>query len=94
MLISFGVGLVLLAVNAIAVPALDKVPWIGVGVTAPAERLLLLPILDGLIWLMDLAFGALLYPRGGDMPLAAYILWGSSALTGLLLLLGSLLFIF
>jgi hypothetical protein len=94
MMISFGVGLVLLAVNAIAVPGLDEVPWIGAGVTAPAERLLLLPILDGLIWLMDLAFGALLYPRGGDMPLAAYILWGSSALTGLLLLLGSLIFIF
>lgn len=94
MMLGFGVGLVLLAVNAIAAPTLDVIPWIGAGATAPAERLLLLPILDGLIWLGDLALGALLYPRGGDMPLAAYILWGTSALTGLLLLIGSLIFIF
>jgi hypothetical protein len=70
------------------------IPWIGAGATAPAERLLLLPILDGLIWLSDLILGTFLYPRGGDMRLAAYLLWGTSAVTGLLLLVGSLIFIF
>ncbi len=93
-IIGFLVGLVLLAVNAIAVTRLDVVPWIGAEASAPAERLLLLPVLDGLIWLGDLVLGALLFPRGGDMPMAAYILWGTSAVTGLLLLISSLLFIF
>lgn len=92
--ISFGMGLVLLAVDAIAVPGLDTIPWLTPGSTAPAERLLLLPVLDGLIWLLDLVFGIFLYRRGSDLRLATYMLWGSSALTGLLLLLGSLLFIF
>jgi len=93
-IIGFLVGLVLLAVDAIAVTRLDVVPWIGAEASAPAERLLLLPVLDGLIWLGDLVLGALLFPRGGDMPMAAYILWGTSAVTGLLLLISSLLFIF
>ncbi len=92
--ISFGVGLVLLAVDAIAVPGLDTIPWLTPGSTAPAERLLLLPVLNGLIWLGDLVFGIFLYRRSSDLRLATYMLWGSSALTGLLLLLGSLLFIF
>ena len=93
-IISFGVGLVLLVVDAIAVTRLSVIPWIGAEATAPAERLLLLPILDGLIWLANLVMGMFLYPRGGDMPLAAYVLWGTSAFTGLLLLIASLVFIF
>lgn len=93
-IISFGVGLVLLVVDVIAVTRLSEIPWIGAEATAPAERLLLLPILDGLIWLANLVMGMFLYPRGGDMPLAAYVLWGTSAFTGLLLLIASLVFIF
>lgn len=93
-IISFVVGLLLLAVDSIAATRLEAIPWIGAGATAPAERLLLLPVLDALIWLGNLVLGALLFPRGGDMPLAAYILWGTSALTGLLLLISSLIFIF
>ena len=45
-IIGFLVGLVLLAVDAIAVTRLDVVPWIGAEASAPAERLLLLPVLD------------------------------------------------
>jgi len=93
-IIGFGVGLVLLAVDAIAVTGLSVIPWSGAEASAPAERLLLLPILDGLIWLVDLILGAFVYPRGGDMPMAAYVLWGASAVTGLLLLIASLAFIF
>ena len=91
---SFGVGLILLAVVAIAVPGLDEIAWTTAGTTAPAERLLLLSVLDGLIWLFNLILGMFLYRRGEDQVIAAYLLWGSSALTGLLLLLASLLLIF
>lgn len=93
-IIGFGVGLMLLVVDAIAVTGLSVIPWIGAEATAPAERLLLLPILDGLIWLADLVMGIFIYPRGGDMPMAAYVLWGTSAITGSLLLIASLVFIF
>lgn len=89
-----GVGLVLLGVVAIAVPGLDMIAWTTAGSTAPGERLLLLPVLDGMIWLFNLVFGLFLFRKGGDQRIAAYLLWGSGALTGLLLLIGSLLLIF
>ena len=91
---SFGVGLILLAVVAIAVPGVGEIPWTTAGTTAPAERLLLLPVLDGLIWLFNLILGMFMYRRGEDQIIAAYLLWGSSVLTGLLLLLASLLLIY
>jgi hypothetical protein len=90
----FGVGLVLLGVVAIAVPGLESIPWLTPGSSAPSERLLLLPILAGILWLADLILGIFIYRRGGDMQLAAYLLWGTSVLTSILLLVGSLLFIF
>ena len=91
---SFLVGLILLAAVAIAVPGLDVIEWVEPGSTAPGERLLLLPILNGLIWLFNLVAGTFLYRRGGDYRIAAYLLWGTSALTGMLLLVGSILLIF
>jgi len=91
---SLGIGLVLLAIVAIAVPGLETLPWTEPGTTAPAERLLLLPILDGIIWLFNLLMGIFLYRRGADLQFAAYLLWGSAGLTGLLLLIGSLVLIF
>ena len=91
---SFITGVILLAGAAIAVPGLETIQWVEPGSTAPAERLLLLPVLNGLIWLLNLAAGTLLYRRGGDQQIAAYLLWGTSALTGILLLIGSLLLIF
>lgn len=93
-LMSFAVGLILLAVVSIAIPTLDTIPWTEPGDIAPAERLLLLPILDGLIWLINLLLGILLHRRGADLQIAAYLLWACSGLTGLLLLLGSLTLIF
>jgi hypothetical protein len=91
---SFGIGLVLLAGVSIAVPGLAEIHWVEPGTTAPGERLLLLPVLNGLIWLLNLAIGTLLYRRGEHLQIAAYLLWGTSALTGLLLSIGSLLLIF
>ena len=91
---SLGVGLALLAAVAVSIPNLTNITWTDPGGTAPAERLLLLPILGGLIWFFDLLSGIFLYRKGGDLRLAAYLIWGSSALTCLLLLAGSLMLIF
>ena len=93
-LVGFLIGLVLLAITVIAIPGLDTIDWVDPGTTAPAERLLLLPVLNGLIWLSNLALGTLLYRRGGDKRIAAYLLWGTSGLTGVLMMLGSLMLIF
>ena len=91
---SFVTGVLLLAVGGIAVPGLETIPWVEPGSTAPAERLLLLPVLNGLIWIINLIFGTLLFRRGDDRRTAAYLLWGTSGLTGVLLLVGSLMIVF
>lgn len=90
----FGIGLILLAVTAIAVPGLETIPWTGGEGAAPAERLLLLAILDGMVWIFNLFAGIFLYRRGGDLVVGSYILWGTAGLVGVLLLIGSLSFIF
>ncbi|HQA28228.1 MAG TPA: PH domain-containing protein [Brevefilum fermentans] len=89
-----GLGLIVLLVVAIAVPGLEEIQWVEPGTTAPGERLLLLPVLNSLVWIINLGAGTLLYRRGQDLKIAAYILWGTSVLTGLLMLVGSLLLIF
>ncbi|MEA3326103.1 MAG: PH domain-containing protein [Chloroflexota bacterium] len=93
-LLGFGVGLVLLATVAFTVPGLETVAWTGFGDDAPAERLLLLPVLDGLIWITNLIFGTLLYRQGSNYRIAAYILWGNGVLIAALLLVGSLIIIY
>lgn len=91
---SFGVGIILLAIVSIAVPNLASIAWVGTAEPAPAERLLLLPILDGIFWLINLLLGVFLFRRGEDLRLAGYLLWGAAALAGLLFLTASLLLIF
>jgi hypothetical protein len=91
---SLAVGLVLLIVTVIAIPGLETVVWTGGEIGAPAERLLLLPVLDSMIWIFNLVVGIFLYRRGGDLVTAAYFLWGTAGLTGILLLIGSLSLIF
>lgn len=91
---SFGVGLALLAVVGLALPGLETIAWIGTIEPAPAERLLLLPILEGIFWLLNLLLGIFLYRRGGDLRIGAYLLWGAGALNGLLFIVASLLLIF
>ncbi len=90
----FFVGVILLGGAALAVPGLETIQWVEPGSTAPGERLLLLPVLNGLIWLVNLVAGTFLYRRGSDQRIAAYLLWGASGLTGVLLLIGSLMLIF
>ncbi len=96
LLISLGlvVGLALLAVVAFSVPGLDTITWTQPGSSAPAERLLLLPVLDGMLWLVNLVFGLFLYRSGGDLRIAAYLLWGSAVVAGSFLLISSLLLIY
>ena len=93
-LASFGLGLIVLAVVGLAVPGLETVDWVGTIEPAPAERLLLLPILDGILWLLNLVLGIFLHRRGGDLRIGAYLLWGTGVVTGLLFLVASLVLIF
>lgn len=90
----FAIGVIFLLGIALAVPGLGEINWLEPDSVAPAERLLLLPILNGLIWLFNLGVGSLLFRRGGNLKIMAYSLWITSALTGLLLVAGSLAFIF
>ncbi len=48
---------------------------------APPGRLLLLPLIGGICWLIDLAAGAWFYRRSEDRAVA-YVLWGCALLTG------------
>ncbi len=93
-IIGFVIGLILLVVTAIAVPGLETIPWIGGEGAAPAERLLLLAILDGMIWILNLIAGIFLHRQGDDLVIGSYILWSTAGLVGILLLIGSLVFIF
>jgi phosphate/sulfate permease len=51
---------------------------------APPGRLLLLPLIGGLCWAADAAFGSTFYRRAADRPLA-YALWGVAVIVGALL---------
>lgn len=50
----------------------------------PPGRLLLLPLIGGLCWAVDLALGTSFYRRPADRPLA-YALWGVAVVVGALL---------
>jgi hypothetical protein len=50
----------------------------------PPGRLLLLPLIGGLCWAIDLALGSALYRRVNDRPLA-YALWSVAVILGVLL---------
>lgn len=76
-----------LAVQAARLPVQVPFGFNAVGAPdpfVPPGRLLLLPMLGGLCWLIDLAIGAWLYRRPGERPLA-YGVWSTSVLVGLLL---------
>ncbi len=93
-LAGFGLGLVLLGVVALALPGRETIVWVDPAVQAPAARLLLLPVLNGIIWLGNLITALFFFRSGGQHRITAYLLWGSAILTGALLLLAALLLIF
>lgn len=82
--------ILLLGFLAFRAPTLPAAVPFGFGPTgvpeplAPPGRLLLLPLIGVLIWLVDLALGVWYYRRDRDRPLA-YVLWTTSLLSGGLL---------
>jgi hypothetical protein len=88
----FGLGLILLIWVSLAIPTLPPIslgflPNGQPGDPGPAQRLLLLPILNGLTFLVDTVAGLYFY-RKPDLRSLAYTLWGSGLLTPTLLMLG------
>jgi hypothetical protein len=90
LLIGLALPLLLLIFLAFRAPGLPgEVPFGyaedgSVSMLAPPGRLLLLPILGGFFWLVNLLLGAWIFRRPeGRLP--AYGLWGAQALLGLLL---------
>jgi hypothetical protein len=81
------VGMAVLVFSAPGLPA--RVPF-GFGPggepgpLAPPGRLLLLPLIAGLVWLIDLGLGGWFYRTPSERALA-YILWGAALLAGALL---------
>jgi hypothetical protein len=88
---SFLLALALLAWVSLAIPYHASLP-LGFlpsglpGEGGPPERLLLLPVLDGLILVIDLIGGLYFYRRPGQRPLS-YLLWGASVFSTFILLL-------
>lgn len=94
LLTSLVLSLLLLGWVAIAIPARAQVrlgfhPDGSPGDLAPAVQLLLLPVLNGLIVLVDLMIGLFFFRREETQSLA-YLLWGSSAFISLLFLIGTI----
>ena len=84
-------GLVLLAWVSLAIPRhitlpLGFLPNGQPGEGGPPERLLFLPVLDGLILVIDLVGGLIFYRRAGQR-LLSYMLWASAVISALILLL-------
>jgi hypothetical protein len=92
-LISLALSLVLLARVSLAIPGGAQVhlgfyPDGSPGDLAPAIQLLLLPILNGLIVLVDLLLGFFFFRREETQYLS-YLLWGGSAFIPLFFLIGA-----
>jgi hypothetical protein len=86
-------GLALLAWISLSIPtrsqtALGFRPDGSPGDLVSAVQLLLLPVLNGLIWVVDLVVGLFFFRRPATKALA-YVLWGSSAVVSALFLLGA-----
>jgi len=83
------ITVILFAFVILKIPEQISVIWFD-GESALPERMYLLPILNGLIWLGDALAGAFAFRRGGAYRLAAYMLWLSSSLTGVMLFIAML----
>lgn len=90
LLAGLGAGLILLIWVSLAIPGR---PSVSLGFTpaglpvnsSPSARLMLLPVLNGFIYLGDLTAGLYFYRRLTQRPVA-YLLWAAGALTGVLML--------
>jgi len=87
---SLALSLALLAWVSLVIPshpslALGFLPTGGPEDSGPGARLLLLPVLNGLSFLIDLVWGLYFYRRP-DKKILAYLLWTTSTLTSILFL--------
>lgn len=89
-LISLILMLSLFGLVALLMPGHESIYWLWEEI-APVERLYLLPILNALMWLIDMLVGTYLYVSARVAHLAVYILWASSCLTGLLLAVATII---
>ena len=84
------IPLLLLGALVSTAPSLPGLVPFGFGPTgqptplAPPGRLLLLPMIAGLIWIADLVLGAWFFGNDSDRPVA-YALWGTAIIAGVLL---------
>jgi hypothetical protein len=89
-LVGLLIPLLLLGALVITAPSLPELVPFGFGPTgqptplAPPGRLLLLPMIAGLIWIADLVLGAWFFGNDSDHPVA-YALWGTAIVAGALL---------
>ena len=89
-LVGLIIPLLLLGTLVIMAPTLPELVPFGFGPTgqpaplAPPGRLLLLPLIAGLIWIADLVLGAWFFGHDSDLPVA-YALWGAAIVAGALL---------
>ncbi len=84
------IPLLLLGALVFMAPSLPELVPFGFGPggqptpLAPPGRLLLLPMIAGLVWMADLVLGAWFFGNDSDHPVA-YALWGAAIVTGALL---------
>jgi hypothetical protein len=93
LLSSWLLALGLLVLVSLAIPGLTQVhlgfrPDSTPGDLVPAARLLLLPVLEGLVILIDLFLGLFFFRRQESQHFS-YLLWGSGAVVALLFLVGT-----
>ena len=84
------IPLLLLGTLVIMAPSLPELVPFGFGPggqptpLAPPGRLLLLPMIAGLVWIADLVLGAWFFGNDSDQPVA-YALWGAAIIAGILM---------
>jgi hypothetical protein len=99
-LILAGIALVIILLTIVTafIPTLESINFgftpSGAATLEPAspERLLLLPVLNALAWLIDLLGGAYFF-RNEKLKSLAYLLWGCSPVLGLILIISAFLII-
>ncbi|MCJ7695248.1 MAG: PH domain-containing protein [Anaerolineaceae bacterium] len=89
LLLGLVIVVILFAFVILTIPEQTSMVWFD-GESAPSERMYLLPILNGLIWIGDFLAGAFAFRRGGVYRFAAYMLWFSSSFTGVMLFIAVL----
>ncbi len=81
--------LVLLGLTTILAVQVETIFWFGDD-QVPTIRLFLLPVINGLFWLVDLISGAFLYRRDDKSHLPTYSLWGASSLASVIFIISYL----